>query len=625
MHRAAISSWLRAGGLALALAACGGGDDPDTGPGGDLAVSAGDDLVVAWPTTRAALRGSAEGGLPVAWTVESGPAGAIDAVVRAAPDGQPWVLALRPGGYVLRAEARDGDRLGWDTVRVEVVDDTDPRSALDHVEARPAPVFRAGHRLPPLTRWTGMHDLAFQVAMTERYFYALDLGDTGDYWAGDGLATVREKLARKAQDPARYPVSLSVHRPLIYDAAFRARLEADYPDVYLRDAAGALVDGARRWSPLAPTAASQRMADVSIANLDVLLAAADELGIGEPQVDVILNGGEYALGVWGDTDAPWSLDPDVAAAMGDTDAEKFAFLSANKARQEQVITDAHVARVPGAMYVYYPTQSAGWRQRWGGWWRFTWDYPAVRALTQPSTLAATSIYYRDFPSQNTGWDGDKDSLTQLLNSQAWQQQQGAPHQYLSTCAGWPHGDRPLDELLADLEVYTGYLKVAYVAGMLGGIAGYFANPGWGDELAPLPDPATMPHWLGQLVALGEVHALFSHLEDELRDGELLPGPRAHRWSADQPAYEFDALVDGVADPGVRVTARRHAASGTTLVAAWAWDGADRDVTVDLGDGRGPLALRARRAGAVYAVDEAGAAALLDHDGLHPTDTRFPDE
>ena len=54
-----------------------------------------------------------------------------------------------------------------------------------------------------------------------------------------------------------------------------------------------------------------------------------------------------------------------------------------------------------------------------------------------------------------------------------------------------------------------------------------------------------------MVALARVHALFSHLEMFLRQGDLLPGPNHHRFSKDLPAYEFPS-----GDPNVRVVARK---------------------------------------------------------------------
>jgi hypothetical protein len=148
--------------------------------------------------------------------------------------------------------------------------------------------------------------------------------------------------------------------------------------------------------------------------------------------------------------------------------------------------------------------------------------------------------------------------------------------------------------------------------MIGGVAGYFSYPkggfdrDWGDEI---------PSWLAQMVVLARVQALFSHLEDFLRNGDLLPGPSRHRWSKEQPAYEFP-----IGDPAVRVLTRRHKQRPEWLITAWAAGGSDRDVTVDIPD-LGKVELTARAAGSVYVASIAGGkprVELVDKNGLLPS-------
>lgn len=108
--------------------------------------------------------------------------------------------------------------------------------------------------------------------------------------------------------------------------------------------------------------------------------------------------------------------------------------------------------------------------------------------------------------------------------------------------------------------YVGYLKCYYTAGMIGGVAGYFAYPkgGFAGDVGE-----EMPHWLEQMTVLARVHALFSHLERFLRQGRLVPGPGKHKWSKDLPAYELPT-----GDPQVRVLAREHVEREQWLVCAW---------------------------------------------------------
>jgi len=118
-----------------------------------------------------------------------------------------------------------------------------------------------------------------------------------------------------------------------------------------------------------------------------------------------------------------------------------------------------------------------------------------------------------------------------------------------------------------------------------------------------------------MMALGHVHALFSHLEEFLRKGDLLPGPARHRWSKDLPAYEFPT-----GDPDARVLARKHRERAEWLITAWAAGGPDRQVSVAV-PGLGTVRLEARGCGSVYrAAVKDGKPSLtrVDDDGMHPT-------
>jgi hypothetical protein len=103
-----------------------------------------------------------------------------------------------------------------------------------------------------------------------------------------------------------------------------------------------------------------------------------------------------------------------------------------------------------------------------------------------------------------------------------------------------------------------------------------------------------------MIILGRAHALFSHLEDFIREGDLLAGPEMHplvkqRTGKNLPAYEFPT-----GDPNVRVLARKHGQRNQWLVTAWAAGGEARDVKVFI-DEVGEVTLNARPAGSVYRV------------------------
>jgi hypothetical protein len=470
-------------------------------------------------------------------------------------------------------------------------------TALEFLQQAPKPHFRPGHTLLPLTRWGWTMPLEVRVELAESWGYALEFG---------GYATPRgiEKLddpesdasrlcALAASDPKKYPLCVLVHRPFL-DKDFRAALPEE---AWCRDAEGNRIEAPRRvLSPEAPDEIFRQAGALAIEPLAKIRENAP--------IAILLNGGEYGLGVFGFSGEAWQKDPQVARAKGEQ--SWFDYISRRKAHQELIISEAARRQVPDRMlYVFYPTSGCPHRQRYGTWWHWTWDYQSMKPV---SDLPNISVYYKQF---NSGWTGQNDMLTQVLNAVGRDVALGEPLSYNWLCAGWTRKDLG-EEAFSDPEHYMGFLKCYYTAGMIGGVAGYFAYPpgGFGVDLGPQP-----PSWLVQMMVLSRAQALFSHLEDLLRGGDLVPGPERHRWSKDQPAYE---LPTGEAD--VRVLARRHRQKGQWLLTAWAAGGADRKVSVDLPE-LGTVELLARPCGTVYrATVEGGKPSLewLDRDGMLPT-------
>jgi hypothetical protein len=318
----------------------------------------------------------------------------------------------------------------------------------------------------------------------------------------------------------------------------------------------------------------------------------------------VLNGGEYGLGVFGFSGSTWQTDPKVVAAKGEQ--SWFAYISRCKARQELPISEAVRRQVPDRrLYLFYYTSGCPHRDRYGGWWEWAWDYQSMRPV---SDLPNISVYYKQF---NSGWTGSNDMLTQVLNAVGRDTGLGEPLSYNWLCAGWTRKDLG-DGAFSDTEHYMGFLKCYYTAGMIGGVAGYFSYPpgGFGADFGE-----EAPSWLTQMMVLARAQALFSHLEDFLRNGDLLPGPEKHRWSKDQPAYE---LPTGDAD--LRVLARRHRSKPQWLVTAWAAGGKDRDATVEIPD-LGTVTLHARACGTVYRarrLEGKPHLEMIDTDGMLPT-------
>ena len=216
---------------------------------------------------------------------------------------------------------------------------------------------------------------------------------------------------------------------------------------------------------------------------------------------------------------------------------------------------------------------------------WSWDYKYMRPVAD---MPGQSLYYKQF---NSGWTDGEDLLTFFLCSYAQARTCGDSLSYNWLCAGWEEGE------FSERNRYMGFVKCLYTSGQVGAVAGYFSypKPGFGSDLGP-----EVPHWLDQIMILGHAHALFSHLEDFIRNGELLAGPNNHplvkkRTGKDLPAYEFPT-----GDPTARVVARKHRNRDQWLVTAWAAGGEARDVTVFISE-IGELTLGARPAGSVYRV------------------------
>jgi hypothetical protein len=442
-------------------------------------------------------------------------------------------------------------------------------TALDHLRAAARPKFKAGHTLPPLTRWGWAMPFDVQVELTEHWGYALEMGEVtaGVVKQLDDPASVPSKLvALTAKDPKRYPLSVLVHRPF-YAKEFT---DACPPETWSADPK----TGQKVWSPEAPTAVFERGAALAAEPLGKVLAKAP--------IAILLNGGEYALSVYGHHGKIWEQDARVVKAKGERGW--YEYVSEQKARQEMPVTEAVRKACPNRLlYIFYYADGCPHRNRYAGW--DTWDH-GYRWMRPVSDLPSSSIYYRHF---NSGWTGDDDMLTQALHAVAQHIALKDDLSYNWLNAGWAR-EKMSDDAFGDLDRYAGYLKCYYTAGMIGGVAGYFEYPrgGFAGDVGPQP-----PHWLRQMRVLGEVHALFSHVEDFLRKSDLLPGPEKHKVSKDLPAYEFPT-----GDATARVVARKHRERDEWLVAAWAADGPAREVEATL-PALGRVRVEARPGGSVY--------------------------
>jgi hypothetical protein len=250
------------------------------------------------------------------------------------------------------------------------------------------------------------------------------------------------------------------------------------------------------------------------------------------------------------------------------------------------------------------TGGSNWEDVWSNW---GWDSAVMNSNTD---LPSFQDYYVNLQSWTNAagaqWNQITDLLSQHLDAVGYNYSLGATNcSYNWVCGGWSNSNT---NSLADIPRYTGFLKCLYTAGMVGGVAGYFSYPtgtngtllgGPGFDAAfPSNSP---PHWLLQIMALSHVHALFSHLDNFLYNGDLLAGPQMHVMSLDQPAYEF---TNTVADATARVLARKMCGTNLWLVTAWAADGTNRNVTVNIPT-IGDLTVLAANSGSVYQVTMIG--------------------
>ncbi len=230
-------------------------------------------------------------------------------------------------------------------------------------------------------------------------------------------------------------------------------------------------------------------------------------------------------------------------------------------------------------------------------------------MRKVTDLPDQSLYYKHF---NTGWTGKRDLLTNFLQATAQAIEFGDPLSYNWVCGGWGKREH------SDPERYMGYLKCLYAGGMTGGVAGYFSRPKGGFDGDVGKEP---PSWLWQMTHLARVHAMFSHLDEFLRQGDLLPGPDKHRKLKTVSAYEFPT---GHRD--ARVLVRKHRKRNEWLIVAWAADGKQRKVDVHIPD-LGDVELLARPCGTVYravAIQKTDyeppvpTLTLVDPDGMLPS-------
>ncbi|WP_445285864.1 PKD domain-containing protein [aff. Roholtiella sp. LEGE 12411] len=617
-----------------------------------LLAQAGTDKTVTLPDTRVTLTGTVQGGT-AKWTQLSGP---MQAVFKSTGSAKTTIIVDKPGSYVLRltSVSSTGESSSDDvtvTVNANPVVINNQSTPFDHLRAMNRPVFKKGHTLLPLTHANcGVgDDNALELANYWGYALHIGAGDVTYLKYGSDYGTSQNSWVKLIQaNPKRYRLASGIGSLYAYFDNYDGR-HAELPKLpqstWLRDAAGNIIlnGGKPIVSPAAPDETFQ-----IIGNFIGPWLGALEKTAGQP-IEILTNGGEYGLWLLADQGTKYLLqDPKVVADFNKSGLNDwYAYISRNKARQEGVLKQTMFSYLQTRpLYSWYQEQYGVERGRWSGWksWMFLYEY-FLNASGQPivSDYAAPEMYYS---FHNSGWSGvhsgsmvPLDALTQALNNISGAISLGQKFVYPWVSAGWEGWD---GQPISDPDRFLGMMKEYYTAGAIGSASGYFvcSGPIWEALRYNKPVGTKTPTVINQVAMQGQAHALFSHLEEYLRNGDLLPGPNQHPYSgkADTkslPAMEFPvegetAQASGVFGPitipTARVLARKIRNENRWLVTAWANVGEDRDIRVNIDNKLGTLTLRARKAGSVYVVTIVGGQpklTLIDVDAMNPTSRLFP--
>jgi hypothetical protein len=508
-----------------------------------------------------------------------------------------------------------------------------PATWDEWIKNQPAPVAKPGHTMIPLGRYGFSIGFGLTKELADRWGYALELPQQNeesgiDYFIADyqtgNPQSVGGKVLKLAHDqPSKYQ--------LCYHLSQLKPPSSTFGSGYLHDSNGTLIN---LWSPEASQTAMNEAVRIRIAPLQKIKAIAP--------ISVIEDGGESLLEIPQDptdSDSNWnqhfSKDPAVVAARGTMNIAEY--ISRRKAIQQKQVYDGVVAACPDRrVTVYYPCEVNPFANYKPGGSYNSYDYEYMRAVTD---LPASSSYYLEFNGglgynverqvgTNTGvpqgsWY--KDLLTHCLGSIGAQiVRYSQEYSYNYVCQGWYLGypytqPTKIADRIAPDDLYAGFLKCYYTAGMRGGIAAYFdPTTQESDANYDAYNASVIPAWLRQYTILGVIHARFSWLEDFVLDSTLVPGPNNHVTMPGVKAYEIPAKIKSgnFYDPidNVRVVARKHKTLAKWLVTAWVADGVDRSIYIkDIPD-LPIVQVAARREGSIYLIDRtSGSTAITQQD------------
>ncbi len=483
-----------------------------------------------------------------------------------------------------------------------------------YLALQPKPNFAPGHHLPHLTRWAWPLSSNLNIELAKNWGYTLDLGDA--------TTNLVARLAKTNTTESRF-IFLATNFPKQYALSVNMdrTFPAPIPDAfYVTNVLGLFVDASSNTWRYATNkkyakVVSPEGPDSYWSNTAAYWAAPLRAIQSKAPIAIVRNGGEYGLDVTGFGVKAWQFDPRVMAAMKTNGLSWNRYVSKQKAHQLGFLTSAVRASLPSReLYIFYNTGNEQNRfvvRGYGDWEDNSayWGW-ASDVMNANTDLPSFESYYINGNSwiniPGAKWYQITDLLTKHLNAVGYNMKLGNSLNYSWVCGGWGTN---IAIRLSEIPRYMGFLKCLYTSGMNGAVAGYFDYPIGGFD-APFSTTAP-PHWLLQIQALAQVHALFSKLEIFLYNGDLLPGPNTHFLSVDQPAYEFPT-----GDSTVRVLVRKLRANQLWLITAWAASGDDRNVNVTVPE-LGTIQVRARASGSVYQASK-NSLTLLDLNGLLPS-------
>jgi hypothetical protein len=582
--------------------------------------------------------------------------------------------------------------LGLSCLSIRAQAGSDPFAT--YLQAIPPPVFNPTNRLQPLTYcgW-GWQLSNATVQLATKFGYAANpgLGPT-PYGVSQAATpgTMSYGLAQRAKANANFKIVQTVYKqpilgvlPDVYNTNNSTTGRWFGEGYYCTNSTGQYVDSGGRFSdsalyyiingvtngsfqpvqsPCAPASELQRWTDCQILMLKMFNSNCP--------MNIVENDGEWGLQPYTSNYKAFWSDPRFIADMNalgvsntippayNTDYRIYEYLSMQKAREMNQLTDAVRTNFPGVFYFFYNTSMEKFRNvdsthhvslsldgmNSGDGWDSAFvatnlAFPTSELYYKNSNTGMTNAF-NWFPAgatTNLGLDIAKGRglLLEQLAWKAWNITQGKPLSYDYLTSGWTPRVWLPDPIYDDGH-YTGFLKCLYAIGMIGGNMGWYGNDGTTNAHSLVsanfnaPFSVTnVPSWMMQMVLLSRVHAQFSWLADYLYDGSLVPSPYTNAMSQDLNLYDWapEGQVGGQYLPGgyantnlAHVFIRKLNASDNWLLTAWTSDTANASVTITNIPMLGTVTLNARTNGAVYLATPT-TLTLQDTNGDYPTEWR----